>query len=113
MCDLPAMRRVSEGVSLIAHLAAFKIPRYGKAIDTLLINSQGSHNILQLATERKAKFVLASTSDVYGKNPVIPFSEDSDSVLGLFDESRAGPMLPRNCLMSTWRLPLPTPTEFR
>jgi hypothetical protein len=82
VCDLPAMRRVSQGVSLIAHLAAFKIPRYGKAIDTLLINSQGSHNMLQLATELKAKFVLASTSDVYGKNPAIPFSEDSDSVLG-------------------------------
>ncbi len=82
VCDLPALRRVSEGVSLIAHLAAFKIPRYGKAIDTLLINSQGSHSVLQLATELNAKFVLASTSDVYGKNPVIPFSEDSDSVLG-------------------------------
>ena len=82
VCDLPALRRVSEGVPLIAHLAAFKIPRYGKAIDTLLINSQGSHSVLQLAAELKAKFVLASTSDVYGKNPTIPFSEDSDSVLG-------------------------------
>ncbi len=80
--DLPGLRRISAGVSLIAHLAAFKIPRYGKAIDTLLVNSQGSHNLLQLATERNAKFVLASTSDVYGKNPVIPFSEDSDLVLG-------------------------------
>jgi UDP-glucose 4-epimerase len=76
------MRRISDGVSRIAHLAAFKIPRYGKAIDTLLINSQGSHNMLQLATELKAKFLLASTSDVYGKNPSIPFSEESDSILG-------------------------------
>jgi UDP-glucose 4-epimerase len=82
VCDLEAMRRVSDGVSLIAHLAAFKIPRYGKAIDTLLINMQGTHNMLQLATELKAKFVLASTSDVYGKNPSIPFSEESDSILG-------------------------------
>jgi len=82
VCDLQAMRHVSENVSLIAHLAAFKIPRYGKAIDTLLINSQGSHNILQLAAELKAKFVLASTSDVYGKNPTIPFSEESDLILG-------------------------------
>jgi UDP-glucose 4-epimerase len=82
VCDLEAMRRISDGVSRIAHLAAFKIPRYGKAIDTLLINSQGSHNMLQLATELKAKFLLASTSDVYGKNPSIPFSEESDSILG-------------------------------
>lgn len=82
VCDLEAVRRISAGVTAIAHLAAFKIPRYGKAIDTLLINSQGSHNMLQLAVERKAKFLLASTSDVYGKNPNLPFSEDDDSVLG-------------------------------
>ena len=82
VCNLDAVRRVAEGVSSIAHLAAFKIPRYGKAIDTLLINSQGGHNMLQLAVEQKAKFMLASTSDVYGKNPNIPFSEDDDLVLG-------------------------------
>jgi UDP-glucose 4-epimerase len=82
VCDLDGVRRVSDGISAIAHLAAFKIPRYGKAIDTLLINSQGSHNMLQLAIERNAKFLLASTSDVYGKNPSLPFAEDSDSVLG-------------------------------
>jgi UDP-glucose 4-epimerase len=82
VCDLDAMRKISQGVTAIAHLAAFKIPRYGKAIDTLLINAQGSHNMLQLAVEQKAKFMLASTSDVYGKNPNIPFSEDDDLVLG-------------------------------
>jgi UDP-glucose 4-epimerase len=80
--DLDAVRRVSSGVSMIAHLAAFKIPRYGKAIDTLLINSQGCQNALQLATELRAKFLLASTSDVYGKNPTLPFSEASDSIIG-------------------------------
>jgi UDP-glucose 4-epimerase len=82
VCDLAALRKVAEGVSAIAHLAAFKIPRYGKAIDTLLINSQGSHNALQVAVEQNAKFVLASTSDVYGKNPNIPFSEESECILG-------------------------------
>jgi UDP-glucose 4-epimerase len=82
VCNLDAVRKVAEGVSSIAHLAAFKIPRYGKAIDTLLVNSQGGHNMLQLAVEQKAKFMLASTSDVYGKNPKIPFSEDDDLVLG-------------------------------
>ncbi len=80
--DLDALRTAAHGVSVIAHLAAYKIPRYGKAIDTLLINSQGSHNALQVAVENHAKFVLASTSDVYGKNPDIPFSEESNSVLG-------------------------------
>jgi UDP-glucose 4-epimerase len=82
VCDLESVRKVAKGVTSIAHLAAFKIPRYGKAIDTLLINSRGGHNMLQLAVEQKATFLLASTSDVYGKNPNIPFSEDNDLVLG-------------------------------
>ena len=76
------LRKAAEGVEVIAHLAAFKIPRYGNAIDTLLINSEGSKSVLQVAAENKAKFVLASTSDVYGKNDEVPFSEESNSVLG-------------------------------
>jgi UDP-glucose 4-epimerase len=80
--DLDGLREVARGVGVIAHLAAFKIPRYGNAIETLLINSEGSKNVLQIAVENKAQFVLASTSDVYGKNADIPFSEESDSVLG-------------------------------
>jgi UDP-glucose 4-epimerase len=80
--DRDLMLNLAQGISDILHLAAFKIPRYGKAIDTLLINAQGSHNVLLAATEHHAGVVLASTSDVYGKNPSIPFSEESDSVLG-------------------------------
>jgi UDP-glucose 4-epimerase len=81
-CDLEAMRGAAVGAEVVVHLAAFKIPRYGKAIDTLLINSQGSYNALQVAKEQKAKFVITSTSDVYGKNPDLPFSETSNSVIG-------------------------------
>jgi len=80
--DLEAMREAGAGAEIVVHLAAFKIPRYGKAIDTLLINSQGSHNALQVAKEQGAKFVITSTSDVYGKNPELPFSETSSSVIG-------------------------------
>jgi nucleoside-diphosphate-sugar epimerase len=81
-CNLEAMREAAAGAEVVVHLAAFKIPRYGKAIDTLLINSQGSYNALQVAKEQKAKFVITSTSDVYGKNPDLPFSETSNSVIG-------------------------------
>jgi UDP-glucose 4-epimerase len=67
----------------IVHLAAFKIPRYGKAIDTLKINYHGTERALEFARARNCKIVLASTSDVYGRNPQLPFSEDtSDSVIG-------------------------------
>ncbi|MBR8835673.1 MAG: GDP-mannose 4,6-dehydratase [Stigonema ocellatum SAG 48.90 = DSM 106950] len=66
----------------IVHLAAFKIPRYGKAIDTLKINYQGTENVLELARKLNCKCVLASTSDVYGRNPKLPFNEDDNSVIG-------------------------------
>jgi UDP-glucose 4-epimerase len=67
---------------VIIHLAAFKIPRYGNAVATLQINSKGSENMLEFAKKNKTKFVLASTSDVYGMSPDIPFKEDGNCVLG-------------------------------
>lgn len=67
---------LSDDIDLAIHLAAFKIPRYGKAIDTLQINYHSTDNVLNYCRERKIKCVLASTSDVYGKNPDLPFSEE-------------------------------------
>jgi UDP-glucose 4-epimerase len=80
--DLEAFREAASNVDTIVHLAAFKIPRYGEALETLLVNSQGTMNALTVARERSARFVITSTSDVYGKNPNLPFAEDHDSVLG-------------------------------
>jgi UDP-glucose 4-epimerase len=74
----------------VVHLAAFKIPRYGKAIDTLKINYKGTDNVLEFARAAGCKSVLASTSDVYGRNPKLPFSEDDDSVLGSSKVARWG-----------------------
>lgn len=73
---------LDNNIDCIVHLAAFKIPRYGKAIDTLKINYQGTENVLDLAQKLNCKCVLASTSDVYGRNPKIPFSEEDNSVIG-------------------------------
>jgi UDP-glucose 4-epimerase len=80
--DREAMRTVFGEVDSIIHLAAFKIPRYGKAIETLEINSEGGKNVLEIGRDGKRRVILASTSDIYGKNPALPFSESSDSVLG-------------------------------
>jgi UDP-glucose 4-epimerase len=78
-----AFEKVAGDYDVICHLAAFKIPRYGKAIDTLKINYQGTENALEYARRTGCKAVLASTSDVYGRNPKLPFSEEgSDSVIG-------------------------------
>ena len=80
--DIDKLRQVSHGVDIFANLAAFKIPRYGNRLQTLLVNSNGMLNVLKLAAEQNAKVVFTSTSDVYGKNPAVPFSEISDCVLG-------------------------------
>lgn len=73
---------IERDFDCIVHLAAFKIPRYGKAIDTLRINYQGTDQVLQFAVEARCKCVLASTSDVYGRNPNVPFSEESECMIG-------------------------------
>ena len=81
--DPAALAGICGTFAAIVHLAAFKIPRYGKAIDTLKINYRGTENALDFARRLGCKLVLASTSDVYGRNPQLPFSEvGSDSVIG-------------------------------
>ena len=80
--ELDRMLELGEGADVVVNLAATKIPRYGSALDNLTVNLQANRTALEVAHQSKAKFVLASTSDVYGKNPQLPFREDGDSVIG-------------------------------
>jgi len=80
--DLAALREAFARADRIVHLAAFKIPRYGNAIETLEVNNVGGKNVLEVARDGQRRVVLASTSDVYGKNAALPFAETSDSVIG-------------------------------
>jgi UDP-glucose 4-epimerase len=67
---------------VIVHLASQKIPRYTNALRTLEENNAMVKNVLQACKKMQAKIVFASTSDVYGKNPDLPFTENSNLVLG-------------------------------
>lgn len=80
--NFDVLRQACEGADCIVHLAAFKIPRYGNALDTLFINKKGTESVLEAARTNHCKVVFASTSDVYGKGPHLPFSERSDLYLG-------------------------------
>ena len=80
--DRETLEALPDDVDAIVHLAAYKIPRYGKAVDTLKINSKGCENMLEFARKHKCKFVLASTSDVYGMSPDLPFVENGNCVIG-------------------------------
>lgn len=69
-------------VDVIVHLASQKIPRYSNALRTLDENYLMLRNVVQKCLLDKSKIIFASTSDVYGKNPNIPFNENSDLVMG-------------------------------
>jgi len=49
---------------------------------SLITNTHGTEILVKLAAERNKRFFLASTSEIYGKNPNQPLSELSDRVIG-------------------------------
>lgn len=82
------VRQAAAGATVLVHMAAFKIPRYGGRLDTLRINECGTTNVLEVARELEARVLLASTSDVYGRSPELPFREDSVSTFGASSSAR-------------------------
>ncbi len=82
LTDFNNVNTAFKKTNAIVHLAAAKIPRYGDRLTTLLTNTKGTENILEIAKIGRKKVIFASTSDVYGKNPKLPFSEKNDLVLG-------------------------------
>ena len=69
---------------LIYHLAAVVgVEHYvGDPYETLNVNVNGTQNILKAAYKYSRKVVFSSTSEVYGRNPKVPWDEDDDRVLG-------------------------------
>jgi UDP-glucose 4-epimerase len=76
--------RVTRGVDLVYHLGAVVgVEHYvTDPFKVLSINVNGTQNVLAAAMRHGCRVVFASTSEVYGRNPNIPFKEDDDRVLG-------------------------------
>ncbi|MEQ8324687.1 MAG: SDR family oxidoreductase [Vicingaceae bacterium] len=77
-CDVSNYVHVSGELDYILHFASpaspidyLKIP-----IQTLKVGSLGTHNLLGLAKAKKARIMVASTSEVYGDPLVHPQTED-------------------------------------
>lgn len=68
----------------IAHFAAAVGVKYiiDNPLESLQINTRGTENVLELCSKFQKKVLIASTSEVYGKNENIPLREDYDRVLG-------------------------------
>jgi UDP-glucose 4-epimerase len=69
---------------LIYHLAAVVgVEHYvGDPYETLNVNVNGTQNLLKAAYKHGRRLVFSSTSEVYGRNPKVPWKEDDDRVLG-------------------------------
>ena len=61
MMEMATFESLEKDFDVIIHLAAYKIPRYGKAVDTLKINSKGCEHVLDFARS----FFLQSCSCLY------------------------------------------------
>jgi UDP-glucose 4-epimerase len=48
----------------------------------LNVNVNGTQNVLRAAYKHGRRVVFSSTSEVYGKNPQVPWTEEADRVLG-------------------------------
>src|SRR5438105_7408583 len=84
------MDRLVSECDVIYHLAAavgvFSI--VSSPIDTIEINVGGTEVVLKTARRYRKKVLIASTSEVYGKNEKVPFSEDDDRTLGPTNKAR-------------------------
>ncbi len=82
--DAPLVEREVENVELVFHLAAAVGVRHivESPLESLLVNTRGTENVLSSCFKHWRKVVVASTSEVYGKTSKVPMCEDDDRVLG-------------------------------
>ena len=74
------MSKVTVCFHLAAALGVKNIVEH--PLESLETNIKGSEIVLNAATKYQVRTLLASSSEVYGKNPNQPLTEDSDRVLG-------------------------------
>lgn len=90
-----------QEIDYIFHLASPASPNINSAksymklpIETMLANSLGTYNLLLLAKEKNAKFLFASTSEVYGDPAVSPQPEiyfgnvSPNGIRSVYDEGK-------------------------
>ncbi|HDQ26059.1 MAG TPA: SDR family oxidoreductase [bacterium] len=70
--------KIPGKIDFVYHLASYASPPYYQkhSIHTLMTNSLGTYNILELARQKRARFLITSTSEAYGDPLVHPQRED-------------------------------------
>jgi nucleoside-diphosphate-sugar epimerase len=81
---------VIDRVDVVYHLAAAVGVKLivESPVNTIETNVHGTEMVLKVASKKKKKVLVASTSEVYGKSEEVPFREDADLVLGATTKGR-------------------------
>jgi UDP-glucose 4-epimerase len=82
--DPTLLAESTAGTDWIFHLAAAVGVKLvaDDPVRTIETNIYPTEQLLQLAAQRKQRLFIASTSEVYGKNPKATWTEDDDLLLG-------------------------------
>jgi len=82
--DYPTVSALVERTDVVVHLAASVGVQLviSRPLDALLNNIRGTEIVLDAASRFGRKVLVASTSEIYGKNAAGPLSEDADRILG-------------------------------
>ena len=70
--------------NFIVHLAATLgvLNIINKPLHSLKTNIQGTENVLEFADKFRKPVLIASTSEIYGKNSKVPLNEEDDRIVG-------------------------------
>lgn len=76
--DVTEPLKIDGPVDRIFHLASPASPKAYEQhrVATMKVNSQGTWNLLELAVAKEARFLVASTSEIYGDPPAGPQREE-------------------------------------
>jgi UDP-glucose 4-epimerase len=88
--DDEQLPRLVDEADIVYHLAAAVGVRLilDRPVETIETNVLGTDRVLRGAVKGQKKVVIASTSEVYGKNERIPLSEADDGIFGPTVKSR-------------------------
>ncbi|GAA2775862.1 NAD-dependent epimerase/dehydratase family protein [Saccharopolyspora taberi] len=82
--DRDLVDELVSDVDTVFHMAAavgaFVIQE--RTLDSLLTNIHGTENVLAAAVRHDARLLVASTSEIYGKNPKVGLTESDDRLVG-------------------------------
>ena len=78
------MERLIQEADMVFHLAAAVGVKLiiDEPVSTMETNLEGTRVTLKLASRHNKKVLITSTSEVYGKNSKLPFTEDDDCSYG-------------------------------